>query len=70
MEVNIGAPELLRFPHSSEYFPLCSAEQRKNFGNSPLILKILSFTHPHVVPELYKFLTSAAHKRGYFEESW
>ncbi len=27
MEVN-GAPELLCFPHSSEYLPLCSAEQR------------------------------------------
>ncbi len=26
MEVN-GAPELLCFPHSSEYLPLCSAEQ-------------------------------------------
>ncbi len=27
MEVN-GAPELLCFPHFSEYLPLCSAEQR------------------------------------------
>ncbi len=27
MEVN-GAPELLCFPHSSEYLPLCSVEQR------------------------------------------
>ncbi len=26
MEVN-GTPELLCFPHSSEYLPLCSAEQ-------------------------------------------
>ncbi len=30
MEVN-GAPELLCFPHSSEYLPLCSAEQRHSF---------------------------------------
>ncbi len=30
MEVN-GAPELLSFPHSSEYLPLCSAEQRHSY---------------------------------------
>ncbi len=30
MEVN-GAPELLCFPHSSEYLPLCSAEQRNSY---------------------------------------
>ncbi len=30
MEVN-GAPELLCFPHSSEYVPLCSAEQRHSY---------------------------------------
>ncbi len=30
MEDN-GAPELLCFPHSSEYFPLCSAEQRHSY---------------------------------------
>ncbi len=30
MEVN-GAPELLCFPHSSEYLPLCSAEQRRSY---------------------------------------
>ncbi len=30
MEVN-GAPELLCFPHSSEYLPLCSAEQRHSY---------------------------------------
>ncbi len=30
MEVN-GAPELLCFPHSSEYIPLCSAEQRHSY---------------------------------------
>ncbi len=35
MEVN-GAPELLCFPHSSEYLPLCSAEQRHScrFGTT------------------------------------
>ncbi len=35
LEVN-GAPELLCFPHSSEYLPLCSAEQRHSyrFGNT------------------------------------
>ncbi len=31
MEVN-GAPELLCFPHSSEYLPLCSAEQTHSYG--------------------------------------
>ncbi len=30
MEIN-GAPELLCFPHSSEYLPLCSAEQRHSY---------------------------------------
>ncbi len=30
MEVN-GAPELLCFPHFSEYIPLCSAEQRHSY---------------------------------------
>ncbi len=30
MEVN-DAPELLFFPHSSEYLPLCSAEQRHSY---------------------------------------
>ncbi len=30
MEVN-GAPELLCFPHSSEYLPLCSAEQTHSY---------------------------------------
>ncbi len=30
MEVN-GAPELLCFPQSSEYLPLCSAEQRHSY---------------------------------------
>ncbi len=30
MKVN-GAPELLCFPHSSEYLPLCSAEQRHSY---------------------------------------
>ncbi len=30
IEVN-GASELLCFPHSSEYLPLCSAEQRHSY---------------------------------------
>ncbi len=30
MEVN-GAPELLCFPHSSEYLPLCSVEQKHSY---------------------------------------
>ncbi len=35
MKVN-GAPELLCFPHSSEYLSLCSAEQRNSYrsGNT------------------------------------
>ncbi len=38
MEVN-GAPELLCFPHSSEYLHLCSAEQRHSyrFGTTVII---------------------------------
>jgi len=32
-------------------------------------MKIRSiFAHPQVVPNLYEFLSSAEHKRGYFEE--
>jgi len=32
-------------------------------------IKIVSlFTHPQVVPNLYEFLSSAEHKRRYFEE--
>jgi len=26
-------------------------------------MKILSFTHPHVLPNLYSFLSAAVHKR-------
>ncbi len=34
-------------------------------------MKILSsFTHPHVIPNLYKFLSYVEHKRRYFEEFW
>jgi len=33
-------------------------------------MKILSFTHPQVVPNLYEFLSSAEHKRRYFKECW
>jgi len=29
---------------------------------------LLSFRHPHVVPNLYTFLCSAEHKGRYFEE--
>jgi len=29
-----------------------------------------SFTHPQVVSNLYEFLSSAVHKRRYFEECW
>jgi len=32
-------------------------------------MKILSlFTHPHVVPDLYEFLSSGEHKRGSLEK--
>ncbi len=30
--------------------------------------KLSSFTHPHVVPNLYEFLSYVKHKRRYFEE--
>ncbi len=34
-------------------------------------MKMLSsFTHPHVVPNLYEFLSYAEHKRWYSEEFW
>ncbi len=34
-------------------------------------MKMLSsFTYPHVVPNLYKFLSYVEHKRKYFEEFW
>jgi len=29
---------------------------------------LLSFTHPHVVANLYEFLSSTEHKGRYFEE--
>jgi len=31
---------------------------------------VSSFTHPQVVPNLYEFLCSIAHKRRHFEECW
>ncbi len=31
---------------------------------------LLSFTHPHVVPNLYEFLSYVEHKIRYFEEFW
>jgi len=34
----------------------------------PKIKILSSFTHPHVVPTLYEFLSSAEHKRRYFED--
>ncbi len=33
-------------------------------------MKILSFTHPEVVPNLYEFLSAVEHKKRYFEECW
>jgi len=36
-----------------------------------MIVKILSsFTHPHVVPNLYEFLSSVELKGIYFKEFW
>jgi len=32
-------------------------------------MKILSFTHPRI-PNLYRFLSSADHKKIYSEECW
>jgi len=32
------------------------------------VQKKKSFTHPHVVPNLYEFLSSSEHKRRYFYE--
>jgi len=31
-------------------------------------IKILSFTHPYIFPNLYEFVSSVEHKRIYFEE--
>ncbi len=33
-----------------------------------IVYKRNSFNHPHVVPNLYDFLASVKHKRGYFEK--
>ncbi len=47
MEVN-GAPELLCFPHSSEYLPLCSAEQRHfHFWVNNTFIKAIQFFQLH-----------------------
>ncbi len=43
MEVN-GAPELLCFPHSSEYLPLCSAEQRHSYRFGTTCIFIFGWT--------------------------
>ncbi len=34
----------------------------------PKMKMLSSFTHPHVIPNLYKFLSYVEHKRRYFEE--
>jgi len=40
-----------------------------HFAFKEMKMKIVSsFTHPHVVPNLYEFLSSAEHKKRYFEE--
>ncbi len=36
----------------------------------PKMKIVSSFTHPHVVPNLYEFLFYVEHKRRYFEEFW
>ncbi len=36
----------------------------------PKMKKLSSFTHPHVLPNLYEFLSYVEHKRRYFEECW
>ncbi len=35
----------------------------------PKVKILSSFTHPHVVPNLYEYLCSAEYKGGYSEES-
>jgi len=37
--------------------------------NSFKVKSLTSFTHPQVFSNLYEFLSSAEHKRRYFEES-
>ncbi len=36
----------------------------------PKMKLLSSFTHPHVVSNLYEFLSYVEHKRRYFEECW
>jgi len=36
----------------------------------PKMKIVSSFTHHHVVPNLYEFLSSVEHKSRYFEECW
>lgn len=36
----------------------------------PKKIILSSFSLPHVDPNLYEFLSSAKHKRSYFEECW
>ncbi len=36
----------------------------------PKMKMLSSFTHPHVISNLYEFLSYVEHKRRYFEECW
>ncbi len=45
-------------------------KKKLNLNLTPQVKILLLFTHPQVVPNLYKFLSSVEHKRRYFEECW
>ncbi len=36
----------------------------------PQCKKMSSFSHPHVVPNLFEFLSYVKHKKGYLEKCW
>ncbi len=59
MEVN-GAPELLCFPHSSEYLPLCSAEQRHSYR----FVYYYYFESPLLTGSEFTYRRTMGHRRG------
>ncbi len=54
-----------------QYFglqPLPKSFQLKGIVHPKILFQ--NVVHPHVIPNLYEFLSYAEHKRRYFEECW
>lgn len=57
---------------AADPWPWASAERHQSEEIVKWVeIQILSlFTHPHVITNLYEFLSSSENKRNYFEERW